>query len=255
MSIGQVFGKQVATTTKLTTTAPVFEHPSLFCFEVYRHDSYEHDLVIDQFTRGTGIHQCDEHMVISDGAREFPPADDGREELTVDIGSLDCPKGDWGSWANAPVFLKAWKAVIADGRYLRHDWVVKVDADCVFRPLHLKQHLSQSQGQGTNWERAFFKNFYDGYPVVGAIEVASREAIRALSTDGEQCELMAQGAAEDDWFVRCLRNLGSVMKEDGALLQHEDYPQENRCGDPWWVALHPYKEINAYRWCEEQVAS
>jgi len=159
--------------------------------------------------------------------------------------------GSWGSWANAPVFLKAWQAVIDDGRYEHHDWVVKVDADCVFRPLHLKQHLSESQSPGI----AFFKNFYPDYPVVGAIEIASREAILALANDVKPCKDMSIGAAEDDWFAKCLKQLGAVMLEDNSLLQHEDHPKRNRCSDMWWVAIHPYKDVNSYRQCEEQVPS
>lgn len=231
-----------------------FTHPSLFCFEVYRSDSYERELVIHQFRRNTSIHACDEHMIISDEVRDLPLADDGRRETTVGIGSLDCPRGAWGSWANAPIFLKAWQAVIEDGRYERHDWTVKVDADCVFRPAHLKLHLYQSQGQGRGNEMVFYKNFMDGYPVVGAIEVTSRAAVLALATDGAGCENMANGAAEDDWFARCLGSLGAVMREDGALLQHDNQPPGDRCFDGWWVAMHPYKDLASYTQCDEQAA-
>lgn len=237
-----------------TTVVPAFTHPSLFCFEVYRSNTYEEELVVDQFHRKTGIHACDEHMIISDEVRDLPPAGDGRSETTVGIGSLDCPKGSWGSWANAPIFLKAWQAVIEDGRYERHDWIVKVDADCVFRPMHLKLHLYQSQGQGRGTVMAFYKNFMDGYPVVGAIEVTSRQAVHALATDGAKCENLAMGAAEDDWFVRCLQSLGAVMWEDTSLLQHDGQPAGNRCGDGWWVAMHPYKDLASYTQCDEQIA-
>jgi hypothetical protein len=236
-----------------TTVVPAFKHPSLFCFEVYRSNTYEQELVVHQFHRKTSIHACDDHMIISDEVRDLPPASDGRREATVGIGSLDCPKGAWGSWANAPIFLKAWQSVIEDGRYERHDWVVKVDADCIFRPMHLKLHLYQSQGQGRGTEMAFYKNFMDGYPVVGAIEVTSRQAVHALATDGAECESMASGAAEDDWFVRCLRSLGAVMREDGSLLQHDGQPPGNKCTDAWWVAMHPYKDLASYTECDERV--
>ncbi|CAK0885096.1 unnamed protein product, partial [Prorocentrum cordatum] len=108
--------------------------------------------------------------------------------------------------------------------------------------------------QGRGNEMVFYKNFMDGYPVVGAIEVTSRAAVLALATDGAGCENMANGAAEDDWFARCLGSLGAVMREDGALLQHDNQPPGDRCFDGWWVAMHPYKDLASYTQCDEQAA-
>lgn len=229
------------------------EHPSLFCFEVFVRQGYELALVKDQFERGVSIFACDGHMVLSSTGHSIAPQHDGGQPLAVvGIGSLSCEKGSWGSWANAGVFLKVWKAVIKDGRYKQHDWVVKVDADCVFRPVALKWHLSKEDGPKPSKGRFFFKNFMDEYPVVGAIEIASRDAIEALHTDGEKCEQMAQGAAEDDWFVKCMRSVGAKMRSDGALLQHERMPAGDKCSDPWWVAVHPFKDLDKWRTCERQ---
>merc|ERR1712051_657167 len=58
----------------------------------------------------------------------------------------------WWTWAaswdtaentvvNTAVFLQVMKWVKEDGLYLNYDWTVKVDADCVFLPQRLREHL------------------------------------------------------------------------------------------------------------------
>ena len=44
--------------------------------------------------------------------------------------------------------------------------------------------VCEEDGPKPSKGRFFFKNFMDEYPVVGAIEIASRDAIEALHTDG-----------------------------------------------------------------------
>ena len=73
---------------------------------------------------GVGIMQCDEHMIL-----------DG----------IEAPVSTWGSYSNIDAFIEIWENVRKDGRYLQHDWVVKVDPDAVFFPDRLRVHLGHLQ--------------------------------------------------------------------------------------------------------------
>jgi hypothetical protein len=210
--------------------------------------SYEPDLLRFAKSRKTGPYGCEGHVTLTDSAIDVGTLDD--PEMTTAIGSLECEMGGWGSWANAGVFLKAWKAVIEDGRFRRYDWTVKLDADAVFLPDRLKKHLGQmaDYGQGTPSDLVFLENFRDGYPVVGAIEVLSNAAILELEQRIDECD-PAYGA-EDSWFVKCLRGLGAWGHRDEALLHHEQ--NQLGCWDGWIVTMHPYKNVDEYRRCFDE---
>lgn len=207
--------------------------------------SYEPDLLRFAKPRNASAYGCEDHLTLTDNAIDVGTRDD--PEMTTAIGSLECDMGSWGSWANAPVFLKAWKAVIEDGRFRRYDWTVKLDADAVFFPDRLKKHLGQmaDYGQGTPSDYMFLENFQDGYPVVGAIEVVSNAAILAFEQRVDECD-PAYGA-EDSWFVKCFRGLGAWGHRDGALLQHEK--NYLGCHNGWMVTMHPYKNVADYERC------
>ncbi|CAK0835422.1 unnamed protein product, partial [Prorocentrum cordatum] len=121
----------------------------------------------------------------------------------VAIGSFKCEKGEWGSWANAEVFLRGWRAVNDDGRYRHHDWTIKVDADTVFYPDRFPMHMDKLQLTGDR--SVFFMNFMPGYPVVGALEAVSTIVLIAFFDQHfNECDDLAIGAAEDCWFWKCM---------------------------------------------------
>jgi hypothetical protein len=211
--------------------------------------SYEPDLLRFARSQKTGVYGCEEHMTLTDSKMDVGTRDD--PEMTTAIGSLKSEMGDWGSWSNAGVFLKAWKAVMEDGRFRKHDWTVKLDADAVFFPVRLKCHVDQMalHGQGTPSDMMFLENFMDGYPVVGAVEVLSHAAILAFDQRIGECETIAYGA-EDDWFVKCMRVLGVRGQRDEELLRHEK--NYLGCHDDRIVTMHPYKSVDDYGRCFDE---
>jgi len=238
----------VTSTTTSDTVSTSFTHTkrfdgvSLFCFVLAEADGYEADLLRFARSRDTGAYGCEEHMTLTDDSIDV--GTDKDPEPTVAIGSLKCDKGEWGSWANAKIFLKAWKAVMDDGRFRKHDWVIKLDADTVFYPDRLKKHVEGMKST----DLLFLQNYLDGYPVVGAIEVASNAAILAFGQRIDECERITYGA-EDDWFVKCMRVLGAWMQKDEELLQHNQHPRGNMCRNKRFVAMHPYKSQEEYGRC------
>ncbi|CAK0835420.1 unnamed protein product, partial [Prorocentrum cordatum] len=166
----------------------------------------------------------------------------------VAIGSFKCEKGEWGSWANAEVFLRGWRAVNDDGRYRHHDWTIKVDADTVFYPDRFPMHMDKLQLTGDR--SVFFMNFMPGYPVVGALEAVSTIVLIAFFDQHfNECDDLAIGAAEDCWFWKCMERMGAEMIQDDSLLQHEGHPEGDKCTDGWFVAMHPFKTVGEYNAC------
>jgi len=237
------------TTATSSTHTKMFDGTSLFCFVVAAAQSYEPDLLRFARSQKTGVYGCEEHITLTDSKMDVGTSDD--PEMTTAIGSLESDMGDWGSWSNAGVFLKAWKAVMEDGRFRKHDWIVKLDADAVFFSGRLKGHVDQMavHGQGTPSDLMFLQNWMDEYPVVGAVEVLSRAAVLAFEQRVDECEEIAFGA-EDGWFVGCMRVLGARAQRDEELLQHEK--NDLGCHNERIVTMHPYKNVDDYRRCLDE---
>jgi hypothetical protein len=212
----------------------------------------EQPLIENQFDRQMGVFnpECNGRALLTDG--DFKREADGWRTIEAkNIGSMACAKIDGESWANTPVFQKAWQAVIDEGSWRRYDWVVKVDADCVFRPLRLKWHLDHNHMGLNPDERKYLKNFADGYPVVGAIEVASHAVVEAMAQDPDGCNSMHM-PAEDDWFHKCMEHHGAQQHDDSTLLCHECY-DDDKCSDQWYVALHPFKDVYNMNVCDDAI--
>jgi hypothetical protein len=233
-----------------TTTLKDMRHQgSMFCWLAVMLNTYEKGLVENQFYRQMGVFStdCNGHAVLADGTLTMK-ADDGRQEESIDVGSMECQKGAGGSWDNTEVYKKLWHIIIGDGRYKLSDWLIKVDVDAVFRPAAFR-FLAKNMGLNAD-ERIYFKNFMDGYPIVGAIEVASRPVFEAMEGNPGECDGLYM-PAEDDWFLNCVRHHGAREVYDEKLLQHENHPEGSRCSDGLFVALHPYKDVDSMNGCEE----
>merc|ERR1712232_916708 len=113
----------------------------LMCFAVARSYGRERSLMISQRRQCAGIFSCDDYMLFSDKDLGL-----GGNSILPNISHAQ--KGVSGAmtatWVNAAVFIQAWDMVIADGRFLRRDYVVKVDPDAVFLPGPLKTHFRAS---------------------------------------------------------------------------------------------------------------
>merc|ERR1739844_823594 len=84
------------------------------------------------------------------------------------------------SVVNTAVFLKVMDYVKEDGLYLKYDWTIKVDADCVFLPDRLRSHLWALRPPA-NVPMYVKNNNLEGLGnsgFLGAIEVFSREAMK-----------------------------------------------------------------------------
>jgi len=225
---------------------------SLFCYALMLPRSYEQTLLVRQLHDSVSIFACEEYAVYSNEALQLAPG-----VLTGVVESnLTCKRGgEFKTALNTPIFLAVWRKLCDDGRYLLHDWTVKVDPDTVFFPQRLRHRL---QSYIDVPEGVYFNNCQFG--LHGPLEVFSRNAARVWSAGMKRCEShfarLCKGPCQwgEDMFIdQCLSRVLHVRRlHDGKLLQ------EDHCNPPvgWQtckakqvVAFHPFKQLPMYLKC------
>jgi len=158
---------------------------------------------------------------------------------------------DGGSVHNIASFVRAWKMVKDDGRWKNNDWSIKVDADAVFFPDHLRKKImwNYKTPQGS---AVYLRNTYYKFQFLGALEVMTKQAMEIYFKRGWECEArLGQQGGEDYWLLQCLEGLGIDFQTDVALL-HDKYAADRNCGDENGVAHHFFKKVSAWNLCWDQ---
>jgi len=211
---------------------------SLFCFCVAGHSTGEADLTRGHYADKKSIFACDDWTVLSDGP--IPPI------TTLFIGPLNSKWAYWHSWTNTGVFVRAWDAILNEGKWVSKAWTVKVDPDTVWFPERLRWHIK-------SLEVSFANNLYvrnTGQYFFGGIEVFSLAAIvQMFNRKKEVCTFKLEGTPEDVWIGWCLDALGAEQRQDNALLSNFMNGNTGACNNHWVVAFHPFKDINRWRAC------
>merc|ERR1712066_1005860 len=178
---------------------------------------------------GRSIYQCDEHAFFEGSA----------------LGG-----GDSSSINNIDSFIGAWNKVRDDGRYLKHDWTVKVDCDAVFFPDRLRRHLWDLRTpQGS---RVYLKNINFKFQFLGALEIFTKEALEHyFDKSGDCAGKVGHQGGEDYYMEACMDGIGIDHQTDFALL-NDKYAATENCGDPWVVAFHFYKAVTHWNDCWQQ---
>ncbi|CAE8644392.1 unnamed protein product [Polarella glacialis] len=198
---------------------------------------------------------CDGYLVISDDKVTFA----GGEE-SVPIGAFNSQRAPWNSWYNVPLFVRAWQALIDDGRYKKFDWTVKVDADTFFCTNRLRQRLEMHKvppNEATFWRNYDAKAHRIPLDFLGPLEVFSKNAVELYAHKKEwQCKSpKVQSQGEDGFFMDCMMSLGVKSRWDYSLLQNAcdwcPVLKPDSCADHGFVAFHPFKTIEAYQNCSE----
>jgi hypothetical protein len=164
-------------------------------------------------------------------------------------------KGGWDTkvetLVNTNVFIKIWKQVQYYGKYLNHAWTVKVDADCVFIPQRLKDHIWGIKPPANT--AIYLKNNFEdpatnNYGFLGAIEVFSKTAMQVYFDNQEGCiKSFAGPSGEDGYFKSCMDALGICFMLDGNIMHPESNPAT--CDEGKHVAYHPIKRPSDWQCC------
>lgn len=203
---------------------------SLYCFMVVVSSMPEAELADNAKDKGIGIYQCDDSDVI----------EGQKTDMT-----------DWGTYINVNMFIDAWKQVEQNGKYASHDWTVKVDADAVFFPDILKDHLSQLRTpQGS---RVYIKNAEYKFQFLGALHVLSRQAVALYFEKGWVCEKLDHGKQGEDYFLNhCLDSIGADHQTDFDLLSDRTTKPSSKkldCTSGWTAAFHWAKSVDDWNAC------
>jgi len=168
----------------------------------------------------------------------------------LNIGELKSQWGYWHSWVNTGVFIRAWDAVINEGKWVHHGWSVKVDPDTVWFPQRLPWHLNALHLSSE--DGAYVRN--TGKYFLGPIEVLSHAAVKDMfSRRKEVCNFKLNGTPEDVWMGWCLDALDVKRHDDKDLLGNAFHrnPGAGMCGNGWVVAFHPFKDVDSWNACWE----
>eukprot|EP00428_Durinskia_dybowskii_P002266 CAMPEP_0170300438 /NCGR_PEP_ID=MMETSP0116_2-20130129/50451_1 /TAXON_ID=400756 /ORGANISM="Durinskia baltica, Strain CSIRO CS-38" /LENGTH=370 /DNA_ID=CAMNT_0010552205 /DNA_START=12 /DNA_END=1124 /DNA_ORIENTATION=- len=224
-------GGAVATCCAKPQLAPP-DDKSMFCWIVAESTGGEPWLVRDHHKNKQSIFACDAASVYSDGPVDPVPV--------INIGSFKSSKGFWNSYVNADVFLRAWDAVLSEGKWAIHGWTVKADADTVWFPDRLVTRLA-----GLNCRNPLnVRN--TGNMLLGPIEVFSAGAVMLFGEEKrEKCKLI-WASGEDGFINECMHHLGIQQKYEGSLLLTTRDVNECNGG---MIAFHPFKDTGSWTGC------
>lgn len=211
---------------------------TLFCVMVYLPNSTEESLMWLAKKNGVSIFGCNDHMTLHSWKSAGAGWDTG--EVTL---------------MNTNVFLNAFEQIRQDGRYLKQDWLVKADPDCVFFADRLANHLKALRPPP--YTPIYIKNNHvdpglgnNGF--LGAIEVFSKAAMQTYFANWEECkQFLGEDSGEDGFFKGCMDALGVGFMTDGNIFTPDYDPMA--CGDGGRVAFHPIKFYNEWQCCVDIV--
>jgi len=222
-----------------------YEHPQagdgeeklghrLYCFMAFLPKSYEEGLIQKAKDNKASIYGCDGHDLFH----------------TWESGSAGWDTGE-STLQNTDVFINVWEQVGKKGNYLKYDWTVKVDPDCVMVADRLRAHLD-----GLNlpaWARAYVKNNgmdpglgNNGF--LGAIEVFTKKAVTLYLDNDQGCKkALGLNAGEDGFMKGCMDGLGVGFASDTEMF-FPDFAA-GACMNGGRAAFHPLKDPAEWQHC------
>lgn len=225
---------------------------SLYCVALVQPKGYEHELISMQYDEAASLFACDEYGLYSNVRLELAQG----VWTGVVNSTLKCEMGgEFGTALNTGIFLAVWAKIVSDGRFLWHDWTIKVDPDAVFLPSRLRSHLMNHLED----EHGVYINNCK-YGMHGPLEVFSRNAIKAWAMGAGECvQYFTQlcsgmcGWGEDMFMDQCLMKKLKVRRENDFTLLLEDHcdPPENwdECTNASAVSYHPFKTNKGWLDC------
>jgi hypothetical protein len=211
---------------------------SLFGFMVYLPNSTEESLMWLAKKNGVSIFGCDDYMTAHAWQSGAGGWDTGETTLV-----------------NTDVFTVAFETMRQDGRFKKHDWVVKVDPDCVFFADRLRAHLQEMRPpaytpmyiKNNNMDPGLGNNGF-----LGAVEIFSNTAMQTYFANAEGCKrTFGSNSGEDGFFKGCMDALGAGFMVDPNVFTPDYDPAV--CREGGRVAFHPIKKYNEWQCCVDIV--
>mmetsp|Transcript_133929 Transcript_133929/g.317554 ORF Transcript_133929/g.317554 Transcript_133929/m.317554 type:complete len:429 (+) Transcript_133929:34-1320(+) len=241
-------------------------HSSVFCFMVVEPGN-ETEIAKWQFRKQTGIFECSNWAVYSDGPQdpiELGVGPDGKTAYTIPIpgppaimstqSCLGCHTAK-RYIMNANVLMRAWDKASKDGIAGEHSWIVKVDADSVLSAPRLMRQI-QMHGKfdiPDLWPGRYLRNCQVLDSMQGSLEVLSRQAFYNFAANHWKCFQIMDWyhMGEDIFTFHCLRHLGiwSVHVDEMLHDYYCSYSGYPNCWQPDVAVFHPLKTLDGQGDC------
>jgi hypothetical protein len=207
---------------------------TLYCWMAYLPGSYEEGLIAKARDNHASIYQCDDHDLFHTWKSASGSWDTGEATLT-----------------NTDVFINVWEQMAKVGTFMKNDWTVKVDPDCVMVADRLRSHLGALNVPV--WAAVYVKNNgmdaglgNNGF--LGAIEVFSKKASMKYLDNAAGCrQSLGLNAGEDGYFKGCMDALGVGYVVDSEMF----FPDHaaGACMNGGRAAFHPLKDPAEWQHC------
>jgi len=242
-------------TTTTTTTTTTWGYPSFFCVTLVRADSHELEILKKQLFRRTGIFACEEYAIYSDhtNPQVVGVGPDGSDVRTIVIPPLK--KKVVNNFAGGfpcietKAMLKVWDLVHKDGRYKRHNWILKIDPSSVFLLDRLKSHVKKHSSDHTG---LFLTTCQQYNLVLPSLEVFSVRAMDIFfGRNRWQCgaEQQKQVPCEESFMTQCMDALG-LKRINGFQLAGDPRCEAAPCTDDSRVLFrHDFQDAASWFEC------
>jgi len=207
---------------------------SLYCFVAIIPDSSEAELMQIAEKRKAGMYACDAHDLFNSWQSGSAGWDTGEATLV-----------------NTDVFINVFNQVKEKGTFLKHDWTIKSDADCVFVPDRVRWQISSFNPPAST--SIYLKNNgqdpdLGNHGFLGAIEIFSKKAMQIYFDNADSCEkFFGLGCGEDGFFKGCMDALSVCFLPAYEIFFPDNGAgacmQENR------AAFHPLKTKEKWNEC------
>jgi len=210
----------------------------LFCVMVYLPNSTEESLMWLAKKNGVSIFGCDASATYHSWKSQGGEWDTG--EVTL---------------MNTNVFINVFEQIRDDGEYLKHDWLVKVDPDCVFFADRLRAHINELRPP--KYMPLYLKNNdmdaglgNNGF--LGAVEIFSMPAMKVFFANMKEChKYLGDDCGEDGFFKGCMDSTGVGFMLDANVFNPDYDPAV--CREGGRVAFHPIKNYKEWQCCVDIV--
>eukprot|EP00746_Dinoflagellata_sp_MGD_P153943 gnl/MRDRNA2_/MRDRNA2_84550_c0_seq2.p1 gnl/MRDRNA2_/MRDRNA2_84550_c0~~gnl/MRDRNA2_/MRDRNA2_84550_c0_seq2.p1 ORF type:complete len:348 (+),score=46.24 gnl/MRDRNA2_/MRDRNA2_84550_c0_seq2:85-1128(+) len=236
-------------------------NPTLFCWAFVMPNSYEVELLKEHLDNNL-ISGCDGWAIYSNVSfSQLLGNKSVGHSFSSDVISDPLPTnygGKFNTSLNTPLFIQLWRHIFRQSYFSQYDWTIKVDLDTVFLPHRVRQLLLSNDHIERN-AAIYLGNKDDATgsaakAFTGAIEVLSRNAVKAYAEKPELCESGIDYAnISEDWYLaRCLNKLGVTSVPEPRLLS-ENANIINLCGTQQTAAYHSLKSVEDFRSCLKAV--
>jgi len=228
--------------------------PSLFCWSLFQTTTYENDIMKKQVEDGVGIFECDEATLLSTAdITDMGKGPDGKNVKTLKVAMAEITTSVDGTAGNAQLFINCWNAVIEEGRWRHHAWIIKVDPDAVILPQRVRDHLRSHVLENVYVVNCNKFPSSANFPMMyGSVEIFSYLAIDTYARNMGLCMtdmgMMIPQWGEDYFMTHCLDHVGVGRISDFASVG-DNVCTGGSCSDQYFSAFHPFKTVDAWQEC------